>query len=250
MTNAAARVNLTLAAALFVGVAVPSATGHAQVIRGTVRAKSSGALLDRAQVFAQDGSGADIGAASTDERGRFQLVLKTAGLPFNIMVRRLGIAPTTSDTIRMAPSDTADIEFLVEESSTVPVDTFKVKSVPTRNDKALADAERRGWKMFTPKEVALHRGSARTVQDLLRSWGNSGLQFSSRYSDCVRSTRNNQCLDWVIDGQPAGVNVHMDPREIYFLAVVGRTEAMSQWGNRTPNGAIVIFTRMNGDKIK
>lgn len=68
---------------------------------------------------------------------------------------------------------------------------------------------------------------------------------------CIRSIRNNLCLNWcVIDGQPAGTYVHMNPKDMYFAAVVSRTEAMSQWGNRTPNGAIVIYTRMYGDKIK
>jgi Carboxypeptidase regulatory-like domain len=249
MNTAAARVTLTLAAALFVAVAFVQ-SAEAQVVLGTVKAKESGTLLDRAQVFAQNEAGQDIGYATTDADGRFLLKLTTLGRPFRITVRRLGIAPTQSDPIKMQSADTANIEFLVEETSTAPVDTFKVKSLQSINDKALAEAERRGWKMFTPKEVEFHRESARTVQDLLRSWGSAGLQFSSRIGDCVRSMRNNQCLDWVIDGQPAGTNVHMNPKDIYFAALVNRTEAMTQWGNRTPNGAIVIYTRMNGDKIK
>lgn len=249
MNIAAARVTFTLAAALSIAV-VSNRAAEAQVVRGTVKSKESGALLDRAQVFAQNETGQDIGFTSTDNQGRFLLKLTTLGKPFSVTVRRLGIAPTRSDPIKMPASDTADIEFLVEETSTAPVDTFKVRSMLSINDKALADAERRGWKMFTPKEVEFHRDNARTVQDLLRSWGSAGLQFSSRIGDCVRSTRNNLCLDWVIDGQPAGTNVHMNPKDIYFAAVVSRTDAMSQWGNKTPNGAIVIYTRMYGDKIK
>lgn len=250
MNNSAARAILTLAAALFVGPEVFGTELHAQIVRGTVRSKSTQASLDRAQVYAQNEVGQDIGFSMTDERGRFFLKLTTLGRPFTVTVRRLGIAPTKSDPIKIASSDTADIDFLVEESSTAPVDTFKVQSQLSINDKALAEAERRGWKMFTPKEVEQHRQSARTVQDLLRSWGNAGLIFNPRIGDCVRSTRNNLCLDWVLDGHPVGTNFAMDPRDIYFLAVVGRTEAMSQWGNKTPNGAIVIYTRMYGDKIK
>ena len=249
MNNAAARVITTLAAALFVAVPLFS-SASAQVVRGTVKSKESGALLDRAQIFAQNELGRDIGSASTDEKGRFHLKLTTLGQPFTVSVRRLGIAPTKSDPIKMTASDTADIEFLVEETSTAPVDTFRVRSQLSINAKALADAERRGWKMYSPREVEQHRANARTVEDLLRSWGSAGLQFSSRIGDCVRSMRNGKCLDWVVDGQPAGPYVHMNPKDIYFLALVGRTEAMTQWGNRTPNGAIVIYTRMNGDVIK
>lgn len=249
MTNAAARVNLTLAAALL--CAVVSARADAQVVRGIVKGKESGEMLDRAQVFAQNAKGQDIGSTTTDPNGRFLLKLAAQGEAFTVGVRRLGIAATRSDPLKLKWADTADVEFLVEMTSTAPVDTFKVKAAQTFNDRALAEAERRGWKMFTPKEVELHRASARTVQDLLRSWGNAGLQFSSRsVSECIRSMRNNQCLDWVVDGQVVGTYLHMDPKDIYFLAVVGRTEAQTQWGNKTPNGAIVIYTRMYGDKIK
>ena len=66
MTNTAARVNLTLVAALFFQITALATASHAQVVRGIVKAKGSGALLDRAQVFAQDGNGIDIAAASTD----------------------------------------------------------------------------------------------------------------------------------------------------------------------------------------
>lgn len=250
MNNSAARVITSLAAALFIGVLPSARELNAQVVRGTVRSKSTQASLDRAQVYAQNEVGQDIGSSVTDERGRFFLKLTTLGRPFTVTVRRLGIAPTKSDPIKIASTDTADVDFLVEETSTAPVDTFKVRSQLSINDNALAEAKRRGWKMFTPAEVEQHRESARSVQDLLRSWGNAGLLFNPRFSDCVRSTRTNLCLDWVVDGLPVGTQFAMNPRDIYFLAVVNRTEAMTQWGNKTPNGAIVIYTRMYGDKIK
>ncbi|MEO7999890.1 MAG: carboxypeptidase-like regulatory domain-containing protein, partial [Gemmatimonadaceae bacterium] len=224
----------------------------AQTIRGIVKSKAEGGVLDRAQILVHNEAGRQVGAASTDARGRFLLDLKMLGKPFRITVKRLGITPTYSDAITLQPSDTADLEFLVEETSTAPIDTFKVRAIPSTNERALIEAERRGWKMFTPKEVERHRDQARTLQDLLRSWGNASINFASgnAYGSCVRSTRNNKCLDWVVDGQVVGPNFNMDPRDIYFLAYVSQTDAQTQWGSKTPNGAIYIVTRMNGDKIR
>jgi hypothetical protein len=250
MNNATARVNFTLAVALYFATA--AATVSAQVVRGTVKSKEAGTLLDRAKVIALNEAGREMASVTTDDRGRFNLSIKSLGKPFSITVRRLGILPTQSSPITMQVGDTADIEFLVEETSSTPVDTFKVKAAQSPNERALLEAERRGWKMFTPKQIELYRSEARSVQDLLRSWGYAGLTFpgGNRPGECVRSTRTNSCLDWVVDGQVVGPNFNMDPRDVYFIAFLGRTEAVTQWGQKTPNGALVIYTRMYGDKIR
>jgi hypothetical protein len=40
----------------------------------------------------------------------------------------------------------------------------------------------------------------------------------------------------------------VNPRDIYFLAILTASESASRWGDKAPWGAIVIYTRMNGDK--
>ena len=211
----------------------------------------SGAALDRAQISARNPDGKEIGSATTDANGRFYLALKALGKPFNLTVRRLGIVQTTSDDMTLQPSDTVDVELLVEEVTTGPLDTIKVKAAILANERNLIEAERRGWKVFSPKDVALRRNSARSLTELMQSLAVSGILMPRSEGECFRSVRNNRCLTIVVDGQPAGTYFYMPPSDIYFLAIVSANDAVVRWGvNRAPNGAIAVYTRMYGDRIR
>lgn len=249
MTNATARVKFTLAVALLCASALQVRAANAQDIKGIVRSKTTGGVMQRVTVSAQSSDGNDLGSATTDDYGRFRLKLRSIAKPVVITLKRLGLRPSNTDPLSLAASDTSEFEFLVEEIATT-TDTMRVVAKPELNERRLIEAERRGWKVFMPVEVARHRVNALTVNDLLRSWGYPGLIFPSNQRDCIRSTRNNKCLEIVVDGQMAGTTSGLNPRDIYFLAYVGATEAMFQWGDKTPNGAIAIYTRMNGDKIR
>jgi hypothetical protein len=53
----------------------------------------------------------------------------------------------------------------------------------------------------------------------------------------------------VLDGVVIGAyNPLVNPRDVYFLAVLSQNQSQVQYGDRAPYGAIVIYTRMNGDK--
>ena len=250
MINATAGVKFTLAVALSFTALVRTHTASAQVVRGVVKAKEGGRVLDRSQIIAQNDEGRSIGIATTDESGRFYLALKALGKPFSITIKRLGIIPTTSSRITLAPVDTADMEFLVDEAM-IAMDTQRTTARIGANERKLLDAERRGWKIFMPIEVERHRDHAQSLNQLLRSWGNTGIILPSRDGDCVRSSRNNRCMTLVIDDHPVGLQFFMDPREIYFLAVVQASESRILWGEAAaPNGAISIYTRMRGDKYR
>jgi hypothetical protein len=60
--------------------------------------------------------------------------------------------------------------------------------------------------------------------------------------------RNNQCLSVILDGVLIGPSVHLNPRDIYFMAIVSASDSRAEWGDRAPYGAIALYTRMNGDK--
>lgn len=65
---------------------------------------------------------------------------------------------------------------------------------------------------------------------------------------CVQSVRTNRCLVVVLDGVLAGYTPSVETRDVYFLAVLTASESTARWGADAPRGAIVIYTRQNGDK--
>lgn len=251
MLNATVRVHLALAVAFCVGAGVFGSTASAQIVRGTVKSKLVGAMLDRAQVIAQNAEGKDVGKTTTDANGRFYLALKALGKPFSLTVKRLGIIPTTSDPMTFQQTDTMDVELEVEEVGTAPLDTFKVKSAVLMNERNLKDAERRGWKVFEPVDVAQHREHARSFPQLMAALGAPGVIVPATEAACFRSIRTNKCLTVILDGRVMGTSLPIPPSEIYFIAVVSQNDAIMQWGqNRAPNGAIAVYTRMYGDRYK
>ena len=223
-----------------------AAAAHAQVVRGTVRVQESAVVVPQARVQLRDSVDQVLAEAATDAAGRFTLVLSRQ-VPFKVGVLKVGWLASWSDLVRAAPTDTIEVTLDVPADPAV-LDTVAVRGRPARltsNAAAYAEAKRKGWKVYEPEAIERFRDNAREFIDLLREVGATGLNLSSR--DCVRSIRYNRCLVYVIDGMPAGRSVPVPPRDIYFFAVLTATESASRWGEAAPWGAIVIYTRMNGD---
>ena len=249
-TNVSLAVAVRLAmlfAMLFALLMLPPSL-QAQVLRGTARFAGDDRPLDQARVMALLRDGRSIGSTVTDDQGRFQLRINADGKPFAISMTRIGMAPTLSEEITLATTDTLDVNFSVVETG-IRTDTVRVKSTPSFNELRLTEARRRGWRIFPPVEVEKLRERSNSFEDLLRSTGYPGFVIPSRRDDCIRSTRYNRCLTIVIDGVPlSGSYPNINPRDIYFFALLGKTEAAVQFGDRTPWGAIVIYTRAKGDR--
>ena len=221
---------------------------QAQVLRGTARLVGDDRPLDRARVMALLRDGRSIGSTVTDDKGRFQFRINADGKPFAISITRIGMEPTLSEEITIGSSDTLEVNFNVVETG-IRTDTVRVKSTPSLNDMRLVEARRRGWRIFPPVEVEKLRERSNSFEDLLRSTGYPGFVVPSRRDDCIRSTRYNRCLTIVLDGIAlSGSYPNINPRDVYFFALLGKTEAAVQFGDRTPWGAIVIYTRAKGDR--
>jgi len=244
----AVAVRLAMLFAMLIALLMLPPSLQAQVLRGTARFAGDDRPLDQARVMALLRDGRSIGSTVTDDQGRFQLRINADGKPFAISMTRIGMAPTLSEEITLATTDTLDVNFSVVETG-IRTDTVRVKSTPSMNDLRLTEARRRGWRVFPPVEVEKLRERSNSFEDLLRSSGYPGFVVPSRRDDCIRSTRYNRCLTIVIDGVPlSGSYPNINPRDIYFFALLGKTEAAVQFGDRTPWGAIVIYTRAKGDR--
>jgi hypothetical protein len=236
-----------LSAVLFSMLCLPASL-QAQVLRGTAKLVGDDRPLDRARVMALLRDGRSIGSTVTDDKGRFQFRINADGKPFSISITRIGMEPTLSEEITIGNADTLDVNFNVVETG-IRTDTVRVKSSPSFNELRLTEARRRGWRVFPPVEVEKLRERSNSFEDLLRSTGYPGFVVPSRRDDCIRSTRYNRCLTIVLDGVPlSGSYPNINPRDIYFFALLGKTEAAVQFGDRTPWGAIVIYTRAKGDR--
>jgi hypothetical protein len=221
---------------------------QAQVLRGTARFAGDDRPLDQARVMALLRDGRSVGSTVTDDQGRFQFRINADGRPFTISITRIGMEPTLSEELTIGTTDTLDVNFSVVETG-IRTDTVRVTSSPSINDLRLTEARRRGWRVFPPADVEKLRERSNSFEDLLRSTGYPGFVIPSRRDDCIRSTRYNRCLTIVIDGVPlSGSYPNINPRDIYFFALLGKTEAAVQFGDRTPWGAIVIYTRAKGDR--
>jgi len=243
----------TFAVTLAVLLAASPARG--QVIRGVVRSQTTARLLERARLTAHDSGGRVMNETTSNDRGEFTLRVDARGVPFFLTVRRIGVEPTTTGAITLAPDDTVDYELTIPERPVVG-DTVRVMGMPSVNESKYQEAVRRGWKIFSPAEVEKHRERANNVYDLLRWSGASSLVIPSRPNECVRSMRyvpgdrrNERCMVWVVDGQVLGPFPVLNPRDTYFMAILTGSESVLQYGDKAPWGAIVIYTRMNGDRI-
>jgi hypothetical protein len=238
-----------LLALLLIGASLAPVSLVAQVIRGTARSADTESPLPRARIMALSLDGRSIGETYSGDDGRFLLKVNARREPFAISVMRIGMKPTLSGMLDLGPRDTLDVDFSVAEEA-VRTDTVRVSAAPGLNEIRLREAERRGWKVFHPKDVASIRDRVMSFEDMLRSTGYPGLIISPRREDCIRTTRTNRCLLIVLDGQPLGGSYpNINPRDVYFMALLTPNQAMLQFGDRGPNGALMIHTRAYGDKI-
>ncbi|MEY4856881.1 MAG: hypothetical protein RLZZ97_1711, partial [Gemmatimonadota bacterium] len=130
-TNVSLAVAVRLAmlfAMLFALLMLPPSL-QAQVLRGTARFAGDDRPLDQARVMALLRDGRSIGSTVTDDQGRFQLRINADGKPFAISMTRIGMAPTLSEEITLATTDTLDVNFSVVETG-IRTDTVRVKSTP------------------------------------------------------------------------------------------------------------------------
>lgn len=226
-----------------------------QVIRGVLRSQDVARNIERARVTAQDTAGRLLGEAQSDESGKFTLVLNARGAPFTLLVRRIGIEPSSSTPLTLSPADTVDVELTIPERPLIG-DTIRVIGAPSLNESRYREAVRRGWFVFPPAEVEKHREQARDVYDLLRWSGANSLVIPGRTSDCVRNMRylagdrrSERCMVWVVDGVVLGPTPVLNPRDTYFIAILSGSESTLQFGDKAPWGAIVLYTRMHGDPL-
>ena len=240
-------------ATLLLSCSASAQWAHAQVVRGTVRLRDSETVLDQARVIAEDRTGRRLGETTTGTTGAYSLPLERySGIPFRVSVTRMGVRPTLSNEIVLAPEDTLETDLWVRAVPNALTEVRATASAPAAslNAARLITATRRGWKVIPPDVIAERRATALGLPDLLRSLGVPGLVVSQRPGDCVRTTRTGQCLALVVDGVLVGGAVHLNPRDIFFLAIVGQAEARAVWGDRAVYGALAVYTRMNGDPTR
>jgi len=225
-----------------------AASAEAQVVRGVVRTGGTLQPVDRAQLVARDSAGSAIALATSDSTGFWQFRARPL-VPFTVEIRRLGFAAGRTTVPPMQAADTAEIEFIMTEVAAL-ADVVTINAEPGMNDRRLADAQRSGWKVFEPQEIMLHREKSRDFFQLLRSLGSPGLIIPRNINDCVRSTRNNRCLTYVVDGQVLGPSANILPNDIYFMAVLSSSQSSMQYGDRAPFGAIYLITRSALDRVQ
>jgi hypothetical protein len=220
----------------------------AQMIVGTIRSQDTERTVAGAKVTASDSLGKQLVEVVTDQTGHFRFRLP-GNVPFMIVVKKVGWRPSSTELIRGTADDTLQLDLTVPaEPTEVDAVTVTAKGGGNQNSKSLEEAKRRGWKTVMPQEVELHRDNANNFLDLMRATGAQGLMLPARPDDCVMSNRTRRCLTYVIDGVPAGTNIYVNPRDVYFYSVLSSTESAVIWGDRAPWGAIVVVTRSYGDK--
>ena len=225
-----------------------------QVIRGALRSQATARPVERARVTAVDRTGRMVGETIADDSGNFVLRVDARSVPFSLTVRRIGIEPSTTPEFALTPVDTVDFELNMPETAVLG-DTVRITGMASYNETKYQDAGRRGCKVFPPAEVAKHRDRVNNVYDLLR-WADASLIIPGRRNDCVRSARyistdrrSSHCMVWIVDGQVLGPLPILNPADTYFIAVLTASQSAVQFGDRAPWGAIVLYTRMNGDRL-
>ncbi len=233
---------LLLAVLLVAPVALP-----AQVIRGLVRAGGSAGPVPGATITVRDSAGTVLAMTSSDSAGAWALKVRQRRGPVELRVRRLGFEMNSITIGADVVADTLDYEFLLTEVAAV-AEEVRVTAAESQNEKRLNEAYRRGWKVFDPELVAQHRERASDLGQLLRSLGTASIYIPRGPNECFRATRNNQCLSLVVDGIVLGPTGYVLPSDIYFLAILGASEARVQFGDKAPWGAIAIYTRSYFDR--
>jgi hypothetical protein len=220
----------------------------AQFIRGTIRAQGSEGTVQGARITVLDSAGRQVTDVLSDERGHFVLPL-TSGLPFLVTVRKIGWQPSSTDLIRAGATDTLDMDLMVPmEGVALPGVEIDGKKAVSFNQRSYAEAKRLGWKIYEPYVIESHRNEITSFENLMRTLQVTGVKMPARNSDCYINLRNGKCLTFVVDGQAVGTMWVVNPVDVYFLAILQASESSVQFGDKAPWGAILIVTRMNGDK--
>ena len=233
----------SLTAALAVGVSANVA--DAQVLKGSVRDVDGSQPIVSVEILVRDSIGRELARVYSDESGTFTLRLRER-VAFSVHARRIGYQLADTDLLRVR-EDTVNLDFRLAQVAS-EVDAVNVTAMAALNAQRLAEAQRRGWTVYDPELVAEHRGRARDLTQLLRSLGPRTLQMPRNPRDCVRSSRTNRCVTYVLDGQVMGTEAMVLADDIYFLAVLTPSESAVMYGSRAVDGAIVVYTRMNGDR--
>lgn len=233
-------------AAAFALALLPPAV-PAQLVRGTLKTEGSDLRLAGAKVTVTDSLGKEILSLQSNAEGLFRFLMPEVKA-FRVNVLRIGQQPSSTDLIRAAVTDTLDIELSVP-SDPVTLAAVEVAGRKSPNALSLEEAIRSGWKVYEPEVVARYRSTARDLNDLLREVAASSVRVG-RPGECVRSVRFGRCMVYVLDGVPSGPSIFINPNDVYFFAVLSASESAVRWGDRAPWGAIVVYTRMNGDRRK
>lgn len=228
---------------LLVGSAMDA---EAQLLRGTVRSATTARAIPGAEVNLRDTSGVVVASARTDREGFWRIELNRPIGPIRLEARIVGFGRVAADAAPLSPIDTVEVEFQLTELASL--DEVRVTGMASLNDQRLADAERRGWRVYSPELVATYRDRAADFLQLLRIIGTPSLYVPRRSEECVRSSRNNRCLTYVVDGQVVGQTIFILPNDVHFFAILQAAESRATYGNRAPDGAIAIFTRSSGDR--
>ena len=221
----------------------------AQVIRGRITVRQTEARVIGARVSAHDSAGLPLHEVFSDSSGHF--TLKVDGRPFSIAVRKLGWQPSFTELIKgIAATDTVEmnLEIPAEPPSLSPVEIVTTVDAASLGPRRLQEARRRGWQVFEPEFVASRRADSPFFADLMRAAQVQSILLPQKPSDCVRSMRNNRCLTYIVDDQVIGYQLAIQPSDVYFFAVLTGVQSSVMWGDRAPYGAIVIYTRMYGDR--
>jgi hypothetical protein len=246
MSQSLSVLRLLVAACALVLLGRPVEAG-AQVIRGTVRTATGLLPIDAARVSVVDSAGTILVTTISDAMGAFQFNIPASLAASRLQARRLGYDVMTLALAKLAPGDTAEFEFLMTTVAAV-TEAVTITAEPSLNDRRLLEARRRGWRIYSPERVAMHRERSNDFFQLMRAVGTVGLILPRNLTDCVRATRNNRCLTYVVDNQVLGESAMILPSDIYFFAVLGASESRIQFGDRAPWGAIAIYTRSRTDR--
>ena len=218
----------------------------AQLVRGTVRSATTARAIPGAEVNLRDSAGVIVGTARTDAQGSWRIDLTRPVGPIRLEARLVGFGRVAADAAPLSPGDTVEVEFQLTELASL--DEVRVTGMASLNEQRLADAQRRGWRVYAPDLVASYRDRAADFPQLLRIIGTPSLYVPRRSEECVRSSRNNRCLTYIVDGQVVGQTIFVLPNDVHFFAILQASESRATYGNRAPDGAIAIFTRSFGDR--
>lgn len=243
-----------LAVGLIILAVAPVHPVSAQFIRGTIRAQGSQTAVQGASITVLDSLDRQLVAVLSDEHGHFVLPLASP-LPFKVTVRKIGWQPSSTDLIRASATDTLDMDLVVPiDGVTLPGVEVTAAKMKTPNQTSYADAKKLGWKIYEPADVESHRNEFSSFENMLRALSVTGVQMpalrdgTSAPKGCYINIRNGRCFTLVVDGEPVGTMGVINPVDIYFLAILQASESSVQFGDKAPWGAILVVTRMNGDK--